>query len=250
MRKSALIQIIKTNHSISMQTEYPPIGSKCAAQGLLLSFALLLSVSSDAQNLLKNGDFEQSPLGPTNWSIIYLQGGPDDFEIKGRTRGGSAHGGTFYGGHFRPIGQKLAHACFTQTVTNLTPGHLYTVSGQMREDWWRDRDPDTGIYDPIEDGKRGRFLVYIEVIGGLGTPMPDGRASTNAINLSPPSGPPAGFPDCLIYANGDWSEYSVQQTPDADRKIEVRLHYNLVGFTDWDKCWVMSGYFDDLYLVP
>lgn len=233
-----------------MKKRFLSLRGKCAIQASWFGLAMFLPVALSAQNLLKNGDFEQSPLGPTNWTVLYLQGGPDDFEIKDRTRGGSAHGGTFYGGHFRPIGQRLAHACFTQTVTNLTPGHLYTVGGQMREDWWRDRDPDTGLYDPIEDGKRSRFLVYIEAIGGLGTPTSDGRASTNAVNQEPPTGPPAGFPDCLIYANGPWSEYSVQQTPDANRKIEVRLHYHLVGFTDWDKCWIMSGYFDDIYLVP
>ncbi len=222
---------------------------RIALPALLLGVALFLNQSAEAQNLLRNGDFEQ-PLGPTNWTVGYLHGGPDDWEIKGRNRGGSAHGGTFFGGYFRPITLKLAHAYFTQTVTNLTPNHLYTVSGSMREDWWRDRDPDTGLYDPDGDGRRSKFLVYIEVIGGLGTPTPDGRASTNAVNQSPPSGPPAGFPDCLIYACGDWSEYSVQQTPDANRKIEVRLHYYKVDFATYDKTWTSAASYDDISLTP
>jgi hypothetical protein len=219
-----------------------------AAQGLLTGFAFLLCGSAGAQNLLKNGDFEQ-PLGPTNWTVMYLHGGPGDFEIKGRSRGGSRHA-AWFGGYLRPLALKLAHAYFTQTVTNLSTNHLYTVSGYMREDWWRDRDPDTGLYNPNGDGKRDKFLVYIEVIGGLGTPTPDGRASTNAVNQEPPTGPPAGFPDCLIYANGDWEEYSVQQKPDANGKIEVRLHYYKISFSIYDKLWIMAGAFDDFSLTP
>ena len=66
-----------------------------AVLGLLLGVGILISASASAQNLLQNGDFAQ-PLGPTNWTIGYLHGGPDDFDIKDRTSGGHAT--------FRPVG--------------------------------------------------------------------------------------------------------------------------------------------------
>ena len=213
-------------------------GFRFAAQGLILSFAFLLCASASAQNLLKNGDFEQAPLGPTNWNIIYLHGGPDDFDIIDRTRGASAHAGTYYGGNFRPIGQKLGHACFTQTVTNLTPGHVYDVGGKMKEGWWSD----TG-----EHAFRDKFLVYIEAIGGQGTPTEDGRASMIATNNFDPD---ANIDPPYTYPTDIWRDFTTQQTPDAKRKIEIRLHFNQVGYSEWDKCWLMNGYFDDLYLIP
>ena len=58
-----------------------------AARGLLLGCAWLLLGSASAQNLLKNPGFE-SPLDPwdplglsggkTNWTLVYVDGGPGD----------------------------------------------------------------------------------------------------------------------------------------------------------------------------
>ena len=218
-----------------MKTELPlPDQYKSTVRGLLFCACLLLGSRASAQDLLKNGDFEQ-PLGATNWTVGYLCGGPDNFEIKDRTRAG-AKGDSHFGAHFRPITLQAVHAYFTQTVTNLTPRHVYTVAGSMREDYWR---------DPRKHAFRDKFLVYLKVIGGRGAPTPDGRASVVATtpadaNIDPP----------YTYPTSIWREFTAQQIPDAKGNIEVRLHYNKVGFVIYDKTWIMSGYFDDISLTP
>lgn len=213
---------------------------------LVASFAILGCVSAFGQNLLSNGDFEQ-PLGPNNWVVRYLFGGPDDFQIQDRSRFGASGGsGNFYGGTFRPLSiRKPCHAYFGQTITNLTPAHLYTVSGKMREDWWRG-DQGTG-YKPDEDGKRDKFVVYIEAIGGQGTPMPDGRFSQVCTNPAPIY---QGFPDLIYYATDTWTTYSVKQTPATNGTIEIRLHYNKFGFITYDKPWLMPAGFDNISVTP
>jgi hypothetical protein len=206
-----------------------------AAPGLLLGLALLLCVSASAQNLLKNGDFEQ-PLGPTNWTVAYFHGGPDDFQIKDRCRDGSLHA-AWYGGYFRPLTAKLVHGYFTQTVTNLTPGHVYSFGGYMREGWWK----------APNDALRDKFLVYIEAVGGLGNPTRDGRLgvlATNALEPDDQIDPPYTYPTII------WRPFSAQQTPDANGKIEIRLHYDKVGWVEYDKLWSMEGAYDDVYLTP
>jgi hypothetical protein len=215
---------------------------KIAVQGLLLCSSFLICSSASAQNLLKNGDFEQAPLGPTNWTVGYLHGGPDDWEIKDRSRGGARRTSTFYGGYFRVLTLKLAHAYFTQTVTTLEPGHTYNFVGHMREDWWKAPD----------DALRDKYLVYIELIGGQGTPTEDGRFSVIATNnLTDSLGnsdanidPPYTYPTII------WRPFYAQQTPDANGKIEVRLHYNKVAFAIYDKTWSSAASFDDLSLTP
>jgi hypothetical protein len=218
---------------------------KLAFRWILLCLPVFLCALAGAQNLLKNGDFEQR-LGPTNWTVLHLLGGPDDFEIKNRIRGASmyAQGSAtkFFGGCFRPLTVKLAHACLTQTVTNLTPGHVYQFVGNMQEDWWKSPD----------DALRDKMLVYMEVIGGQGNPLPDGRFSLIATNNFTDSN---GNPDTNIdapytYATGIWRPFYTQQTPDANGKIEVRIHYNKVGFAIYDKTWTSAAYFDDISLTP
>jgi hypothetical protein len=213
--------------------------------GLALAVCLLACVSVHAQNLLQNPEFE-SPLGPTNWTVGHIRGGLPDFEIHDRTT--TATRGWNYGEfgvQFRPFHNKLAHAYFTQTVTNLTPGHLYTVSGYMSEDWWSD-PPNGQAYDPNQDGKRNQFLVYIEVIGGLGNLTPDSRHRRFATNATPAY----TNADCAIYATKDWYQYSVKQSPDADGKIEVRLHLDKLSWCETYYIPVMNAYFDSLSLTP
>jgi hypothetical protein len=216
-----------------------------AAHELLLGLIFLFCVQASGQNLLQNPEFE-SPLGPTNWTVGHIRGGLPDFEIHDRTT--TATRGWNYGEfgvQFRPFHNKLAHAYFTQTVTNLTPGHLYTVSGWMSEDWWSG-PPNGQAYDPNRDGKRNQFLVYIEAIGGLGSLTPDHRFSRLATNATPDF----TNADVAIYATKDWYQYSVKQTPDANGKIEVRLHLNKLSWCETYYLPVMNAYFDSLSLTP
>jgi len=211
----------------------------------MTSLLVLLCASAGAQNLLKNGDFEQR-LGPTNWTVLHLFGGPDDFEIKQRIRAASIASQTsateFFGGCFRPLTLRLAHACFTQTVTNLTPGHVYQFVGYMWEDWWRSP----------EDARRDKMLVYMEVIGGQGNPLPDGRFSLLATNnLTDRNGNPnTNIDPPYTYPTDIWRPFYAQQTPDANGQIEVRIHYNKVGSAIYDKTWTSAAYFDNISLTP
>ena len=212
-------------------------------QGLALGLTFLLCASASAQvNLLKNGDFEQ-PLGPTNWTVGYLHGGPDDWEIKDRSRGGARRPSTFYGAYFRVLTLKLAHAYFTQTVSNLTPGHAYSFVGHMQEDWWKSAG----------DALRDKYLVYIELIGGQGTPLPcgDGRCSVIATNnLTDSNGnPETDIDPPYTYPTIIWRPFYAQQTPDANGNIEVRLHYNKISYTIYDKTWSSAASFDDCSLT-
>jgi hypothetical protein len=207
---------------------------KIAAQVFLLGSSLLLCVSAGAQvNLLKNGDFESAPIGvgspTTNWSVLYLKGCPDDWEIKDRTRSASIRS-AWYGAQFRPRTQKPIHACFTQTVTGLTQtNHQYTVDGQM----WAER------------ADKSQFVVYIEAIGGTGGLLPDGRRSLLLTNVV----------DGTVHAKGTldgntpvFEEFMAKQTPDVNGKIEVRLHYHALTFRTYDKMWQEATYFDDISL--
>ena len=206
---------------------------KLAAGGLLLCAGLLLGGSANAQNLLKKGDFESEPIGvgsaTTNWSVLYLKGCPDDFEIKDRTRSASIRS-AWYGAEFRPRTQKPIHACFTQAVTGLTQTHQYTVDGQM----WMER------------ADKNQCVVYIEAIGGTGDLLPDGRYSLLLTNTV----------DGTVYAKGAmtdnsapiFEEFTAKQTPDASGKIEVRLHYHSLTFRTYDKMWQEATYFDDITL--
>jgi len=212
---------------------------------LILGFICLAWAPARCENLLKNPEFE-FPLGPTNWTVGYIRGGPADFEIRHRTTAASrgwAYGG--FGAELRPFHNKLAHAYFTQTVTNLTPSHLYTVSGWMKEDFWTEPGPGKP-YDPKRNGVRDYYLVYIEAIGGKGTPTPDGRASLKAVNPTPAY----TNADVAVYATGKWYQYQVQQTPDTHGCIEVRLHLDKPNWCLTYYLAVMNAYFDSISLTP
>ena len=207
---------------------------KTTARAMMLGSCCFLGFSVTAQNNLKNPGFESAPIGAgsatTNWSILYLKGCPDDWEIKDRTRSASIRS-AWYGAEFRPRTQKPIHACFTQTVTGLQQAREYTVGGWM----WAER------------ADKSQFVAYIEAIGGTGELLPDGRHSlllTNTVDGSP-------------YAKGAYQgtsttpafeEYAATQTPDAGGKIEVRLHYYSLTFRTYDKMWQEATYFDDISL--
>jgi hypothetical protein len=226
-------------------TSFLPI-ARASIQGLALGLGLFLCGSAGAQNLLKNGDFELPAHDVvTNWSVGYLIGGPDDWEIKDHCRGGARRPTTFYGAYFRVLSQKLTHAYFTQTVSNLTAGHTYNFVGHMREDWWK----------TPSDALRDKYLVFIEVIGGQGTPLASCGTSrcsvlaTNDLTLS--DGTASTNIDApYTYATYDWRPFYAQQTPDAEGKIEIRLHYNKIAYTTYDKPWISAAAFDDCSLTP
>lgn len=235
--------------------------------GLVFGFVILIAGSASAQNKVYNPGFElpigtnaygnalggaNLPLGQTtgqeasdpnwkatgNWMIAYPWGGPDDWEIKDRNtpvHGGTINGPNYFSGCLRPNHNKWAHAYFTQTITNLQAGHSYSVSGWMMEDRWK------GVSDP----KRDEMKVYIEVIGGQGTPTSDGRASvilvaTDQSNLDAP----------YTYPSTSWLTFTNKQTPDANSQIEIRLHNDKPTWCLWDKLELMAGYFDDISLTP
>jgi len=235
--------------------------NRLPVRALLLGVGILLGVPASAQNLLQNGNFEQR-LGPTNWTVGYLFGAKSDFEIQNRMRGASmyAQGSAtkFFGGCFRPLTLKLAHAYFSQTVSNLTPGHVYQFLGNMRIDWWKGTGWDyEDPANPAPNNLTDKNQVYMELIGGQGTPLPDGRFSMVATNDFTDS---AGNSDAnidnvyepfqLIYPTSIWRPFYTQQTPDSSGKIEVRLHYDKVGYAIFDKTWLSAAYYDDISLTP
>jgi hypothetical protein len=153
----------------------------------------------------------------------------------------------FWSAHLRPATDKLAHAYYTQTVTNLTQGHSYLVKGYMMEDRWK------GVTDALRD----EILVYIEAIGGQGTPTADGRFSLLAVNdyrdyagntdTNIDVDPSTGLP---TYPTTTWRQFFTHQTPDSHGEIEIRLHLNKLKWVLWDKLELENAYFDDISLTP
>jgi hypothetical protein len=106
-----------------------------AAGGLFLGLAFLICASTNAQELLKNGNFESAlPVDdPTaGWAVVF-PGGYDgdyaDWAIAGRTLAASRVTGG-HGAHLRPNNWGTVHAYFRQVVTNLTSGASYTLTIQ------------------------------------------------------------------------------------------------------------------------
>ena len=110
--------------------------SSLRASGFLLSSALLLLASAGAcgaQELLKNKDFEDTFPGtdPTaNWTVVFQEGGPGDFDIAGPSTEACSDGKGF-GAHLRNLAPRwTTKAYFKQVVTNVTVGTNYTFTIQ------------------------------------------------------------------------------------------------------------------------
>ena len=213
---------------ISMKTKFlSSFRRSLAAPGALLGCALLLCGSASAQNFLKNGDFE-TPLDPwdptglsggkTNWTLVYASGGPGDFAVKDRTTDSSRHGSNGHGVHFRPRTDWWCHAYFTQTVSNLTAGANYIVSGYMNR-----------VY------QLGALDIYFEALGG-----PSG---TTSVSVHTP-----------YQSNTGWVQYFVTNTASSTGTLTVRLHMNKAQ-TAWapnpgeEKYWYTDGMFDDFSMT-
>lgn len=186
-----------------------------ATLGLLLSFALVTASTALARNFVKNGDFEE-PFGPDNWSVVYVNCGPYDFLVAGRTT--MAHkdavpgtwdadppGSTNYlsklGGHFAPnYCNGLMRAYFKQVVKGLIPGREYNCSAWMAQ-YTRN------------DNYLARSQVYLEVLGG-----PNFSVSKRTANVTENvNNNPAGY-----------KQYALTNTASQNGEIELRLHYAFV----------------------
>ncbi len=201
-----------------------------ARRGLLLGVVMLLGGSAGAQNLLRNGDFE-SPLTTNDWVVQFsapgipstdAYGGPGDFAIADRTTEGSRVVGG-YGAHFRSRTDWTTKAYFTQTVNGLTPGANYHLTGNMK----------------ITNNDVTNFLAFFEAVGGTGTPTQDGRFSMRTPYAT---------------TNKTQIQYTLDQTPDSQGKIEVRLRFLKFAMTpgaiSYPKFVQYSVFFDDFTLTP
>jgi hypothetical protein len=196
-----------------------------AALWLLLGLALLSGFSVNAQNLLNNPEFS-APISAgnvtTNWVVSYVYGSRDDFAVIDRTTW-STHGfshvdtnGVAYGFQFRPMSQGIMHAFLKQTVSGLTPGASYVVTGLVFT---------TRLGDELD--------VYIATVGGLN------------------SGSEVRTPDCNASSYDTApNPYSVTNTAKANGTIEVRLHFNKTKNTLSDKVPYSNACFDTLSLTP
>jgi hypothetical protein len=189
-----------------------------AAGGLFLGLAFFLCVSAGAQELLKNGNFEAPFPGSdptTNWTLVYVDGGPSDFGIAGQsTEASRANGGR--GAQLRANNWNYAHAYFKQIVTNLTAGATYTLNIQKMK---------AAFQNYVDNGK---LKVYAAMISD---------SSSNVV-----------FGDGTIVG-----PYSLMITAGPSQQIELQLHVAKSAFpadvADDFKSSKSSGWFDDFSLT-
>jgi hypothetical protein len=158
------------------------------AGGLFLGLVLLLCASAGGQELLKNGNMEAPFPGTdatTNWTVVFVDGGPGDFDIAGQTTE-AGNGGGGRGGQFRGNNWNSAEAYFKQVVTNITPGATYTLSIQKMKACFASYVP-------------AKLQCYMAGISGASSNVVFGNADSN--------GP-----------------YSMTITGSASGQIEIQLH--------------------------
>ena len=217
-----------------------------AAQGLLLSLALLAAGSTGAQNYVQNPEFNQ-PLGPTNWTVKYVGcTSNSDLWIQGRTMmanrdqvPGTWDGTQYfdwyyptgpcgYGGHFRAYHSGFAHAYFDQVVSGLTPGASYLVTAWMAQ---------------YNSGWLTDVQVYLAALGGA--------------NMTDENDTP--FAQNYTYGNsaeqyGGWQSYAVTSTASTSGQIDVQLHYYKCAWTSVNtpgNIWLnLDGFYDHVSVMP
>ena len=194
-----------------------------ASGGVLLGAALFLLSSASAQELILNGNFEAPFPGTdaaTNWTLVYVDGGPGDFAIAGQTTEASRAGGG-RGAHLRPNNWNFAHAYFKQIVrTGITNGGHYLLSIQKMRGYF-----DNYIGDPPETGKLRVFMTAI-----------------------------SGSDMSTIYGNADSNgPYSMVITGSPSRQIEIQLHMFKSAMSNESaedpKHMKSSAWFDDISLT-
>jgi len=204
-----------SSSNFALSSRYP-----LAALALMLGAACFFASPARGQNLLYNPGFN-APISTnaattTNWAVVYVYGGKDDFAIADRTTwakrtyGSTDAAGVAWGAQFRPITEAPMHAYFRQIVSGLTPGANYVVSGYMFRTWNR---PD--VID-----------IYIETIGALGS---------------------VRTPNCSTLSAYD-TLYSVTNKAAADGTIEIRLQYGKNKNTV-DKHAYAAACYDDISLT-
>lgn len=221
--------------------------SRFATHALVLGFGLLAWSSFAAQNLVKNGDFEE-PLGPDNWTIVYTgvsnattvgwpyQCSRSDFYIAGRTRlahkdlvpgtwDGEDGTGTNYwsefGLHFCASHDWLMHAYASQVVTGLTAFASYDVSA------WITQFDFNAVVDKVQ--------VYMEILGGASGTTSKKTPYVTTVVLGSPQ---------------NWTRYVLSIQASASGQIEIRLHYNKNSATNDEKWRNLDALFDHVVLVP
>jgi hypothetical protein len=195
-----------------------------ATREVLLGCIVLLCVSSNAQNLLKNASFEnpidpEGSSGTTNWTVVYAYGGPGDFAYADRTSEACwpddpTYPGGVWGAAFRINHDSYSHAYHKQIITGLTPGASYKLSGYMH----------CGF-------DNAKFDVYIAMLGGAGgTAVVSNRATDTR------------------------TKYVMVNTASTSGQIEVRVGLNKkdtfvseVGDAKFTKS---TGWFDVFSLTP
>ncbi len=202
-----------------------PLLHRClpVAGGLVLGLAGFLCASAGAQELILNGNFEAPFPGTdatTNWTLVYVEGGPGDFSIAGQTTEASRlNGGR--GAHLRPNNYNYAHAYFKQIVrTGITNGGHYLLSIQKMKAGFANY-----IGNPPETGK---LRVYMTAISGTFTTNMYGNADSNGPYSMIITGTPARTVEIQLHMAKDWM---------ANEGAEDMKHA---------KC---SGWFDDISLT-
>jgi hypothetical protein len=193
---------------------------------LVVVLVCLVLASVNAQNLLKNGSFEnpidpQGSSGTTNWTVVYAYGGPADFAYADRTTEACkpddpTYPGGSWGAAFRANHAEYMHAYHKQVVTNLTPGASYTLSGYMHR---------------FSDLAQVR--IYIETYGGA-----DGTTLATITN-----------------ATTTRTKYFLTNSASASGQLEIRLGFQIKPeIADWNsedpKFPRSAGYFDVFSLTP
>jgi len=200
--------------------------------GLLFGCAVLLCASAGAQNLLKNGSFEnpidpEGSSGTTNWVVVYAHGAASDWLYADRTTESCIRQAPDYpdptgnfGASFGTRHWSWTHAYHKQIVTGLTPGASYTLSGYM----WHGFD-------------NNKVNAYIALLGGPDRSIAVSNRSTITVKQ----------PLTDIH-------YFLTNTASTNGEIEVRLGLNqgLYAVVDPGQAKWYSGtaWFDCFTLTP
>lgn len=185
--------------------------------GAALAAALGFTISSaspvGAANPVVNGNFENSLVfgGSTNWEVVYVNGCPGDFAVKGRITE-ARNGLSGFGASLRPLNDGLMHAYLKQTVSGLMPNEVYAITNWM----CFPGDPDDAWHPKVH--------IYMETVGGLGSVRTD--------DVTQPS----------------YQQFVITNRANANGEIEIRLHLNKDGYTGglppkWN---YMHSWFDDV----